>query len=58
MGDQKDRLIQVPIGEFQHVDDLSGIFPVQIAGGFIRQKKRRTIDQGTGNGHPLLLAAR
>ena len=39
------------------LEDCLGCARVEIAGGLIRQQQARLVGQGSGHGHPLLLAA-
>jgi hypothetical protein len=57
VGDHNDgqALITVEIGEQAH--DLVRRLAVQVACGFIGQKDRGLVDDGSGNGNPFLFAA-
>ncbi len=56
MGDQNDR---APFGVklLEQREDFVAALAVQGAGGLVGENHRRVIDQGTGNGDALLLAA-
>ena len=41
----------------EEVEDLLAGLGVQVAGGLVGQQQGRVVDQGPGDGHPLLLAA-
>ena len=47
----------IPSDFLQKIHDLHAGFRIQRAGGFVCQEDFRVVDQGTGDGHPLHLAA-
>ena len=55
VGDHDDQ--PIPSDFLQKIHDLYAGFRIQRAGGFVCQKNFRVVDQGTGDGHPLHLAA-
>ena len=57
MGDHHDGLVEGLAGGFQQGDDVLAGLGVQVAGGLIGQQDGGFGSQGSGDGHPLLLAA-
>ena len=58
VGDQDERLAVVPVELPQEGQDLRRALGVQVAGRLVGQDQRRLVDEGPGDRHPLLLAAR
>ncbi len=58
VSDHHDSLSQVLVKLAQHLQHDFGIFGVQVAGGLVGEQDFRLVDDGAGNGHALLLAAR
>ena len=57
VGDHQHGLSQLFVRLAQHVEDNFRVLGIQVAGGFVGQYDRGTIDQGSRQGHALLLAA-
>ena len=57
VGDHDDSLAEILVEAAEHIKDDFGIFCVEIAGGLIGEKNFGLVDDGTGDGDALLLAA-
>src|ERR1700730_2846540 len=57
VGDHQDGLPQLLVRLSQHSQHYIGVFRIQVAGGLVSQDNGRLVDQSSGQGHALLLAA-
>jgi hypothetical protein len=57
MGSDDDRHLALTAQPGQQVEDPGGGLRVQVAGRLVGQQQVRGVDQGPGDGDPLLFAA-
>lgn len=58
VGHQDYRGTRFTVQLFQQLDDACPCRPVEVSCGLVREKDPRLIDEGTGDGHSLLLSTR